>query len=469
MAIYGGAAVFGFDFHFVVVFFVLTGVLLLVTGLVLFVPSPRKKVKNKLTEDTSDQKKKLSKLCLAGFILSTLFPILLALNYFCSMLTHSVIVGLVLDRLLILLPAAGMIISIIGLISLRKKDRAGRKFGIAGIVLPCAYAVICILMIIGIIVILIVQNGRTVSKQQNREVYGMRNVGSRVNTEYDVSQYMIPEGFDIGAGINTSEAELKEYAESKLQTIDSSSDKSVRGKFQKSDFVIIRSDRLVEWLSDNNLNNFGYRNGKTTLAYDYTWEFAATGTYTLDVYKDPSGKFIIITNCGDHKVIAEFFEGIGKAVPTEKTEESEEPEETLDPETRRKYEQLEFLKNNIKHDMSLHDIVGVFEKACEQTAGKDKLIFEYGFGRYGVHSMRRLDEYFGFCLTRECKAEDGKTYQIHVDVFYGPTVKSRSFQKTQLNNNDVDGDFFEYIRNSDAYKYAQTAQIYNIEIYMTEI
>ena len=89
----------------------------------------------------------------------------------------------------------------------------------------------------------------------------------------------------------------------------------------KSDFVIVRSDRLVEWLSDNNLNNFGYRNGKTTLAYDYTWEFAATGTYTLDVYKDPSDRFIIITNCGDQKVIAEFFEGIGKAVPTEAAEE----------------------------------------------------------------------------------------------------------------------------------------------------
>lgn len=458
---------FGFDFHFVVVFFVLTGVLLLVTGLVLFVPSPRKKAKNILTEDTSDQKKKLSKLCLAGFILSALFPILLALNYFCSMLLHSVIVGLVLDRLLILLPAAGMIISIIGLISLRKKYRAGRKFGIAGIILPCAYAVIFVLMIIGIIVTLTVQNNRTVRKQQNREIYGMVNDGRQVNNEYDVSQYKIPEGYDLKSlSVSVSEAELKEYAESKLQTIDSLSDKSARGKFQKSDFVIVRSDRFKEWLNANNLNNLKYSNGYAILEYDYTWEFAATGFYTIDVYRDPSDKFIIITGCGDHKVIAEFFEGIGKAVPTETTEE---PEETEDPVTRRKYEQLEFLKENINKDMSLQEIVGVFEKTCEQSAGKDKIIFEYGFGRYDVRSMSNLSEYFGFCLTREYKAEDGKTYQIHVDVFYGPTVKSRSFQKTQLTNNDVDGDFFEYIRNSDAYKYAQTAQIYSIQIYMVEI
>lgn len=322
LAIYGGAAVFGFDFHFVVVFFVLTGVLLLVTGLILFVPSPRKKANNKLTGDTSEQKKKLSKTCLAGFILSALFPILLALNYFGSMLVHSVIVGLVLDRLMFLFPAAGMIISIIGLISLRKKDRTGRKFGIAGIVLPNAYVAIIVLMIIGNIVILIVHNSRTVRMQQNREIYGMVNDGRQVNNEYDVSQYKIPEGYDLKSlSVSVSEAELKEYAESKLQTIDSLSDKSARGKFQKSDFVIVRSDRFKEWLNENNLNNLKYSNGYAILEYDYTWEFAATGFYTIDVYKDPSDRFIIITNCGDQKVIAEFFEGIGKAVPTEAAEE----------------------------------------------------------------------------------------------------------------------------------------------------
>ena len=473
LAIHGGAAVSDVDYHFVVVFFVLTGVLLFVTGLILFVPSAGRKAKNKRAGEIPEQKKKLSKLCLAGFIIAALYPLLLAFDYF-GLMSLAFKFGIRLnfdrtwlDRAEFFVPFIAVILSIAGLITAGRKGKAGKKFGVAGIVLPNAYVAIIVLMIIGNIVILIVHNSRTVRIQEKREVFTMRNVGAPANTEYDVSRYSVPEGYDLKSmNTSVSEAELKEYAESKLQTIDSSSDKSVRGKFQKSDFVIIRSDRLVEWLSDNNLNNFGYRNGKTTLAYDYTWEFAATGTYTLDVYKDPSGKFIIITNCGDHKVIAEFFEGIGKAVPTEKTEESEE---TLDPETRRKYEQLEFLKNNIKHDMSLHDIVGVFEKACEQTAGKDKLIFEYGFGRYGVHSMRRLDEYFGFCLTRGCKAEDGKTYQIHVDVFYGPTVKSRSFQKTQLNNNDVDGDFFEYIRNSDAYKYAQTAQIYSIQIYMIEI
>ena len=56
-----------------------------------------------------------------------------------------------------------------------------------------------------------------------------------------------------------------------------------------------------------------------------------------------------------------------------------------------------------------------------------------------------------------------------MDVLYGLTVKSRSFKKTQLTNNEVDGDFVEYIRNSDAYKYAQTAKIYEIQIHMNEI
>lgn len=472
LAIYGGAALSDLDFHFVVVFFVLTGVLLLVTGLILFVPSARRKAKNKRAGEIPEQKKKMSKLCLAGFIIAALYPLLLAFDYFGLMLLAFKF-GIRLnfdrtwlDRAEFFVPFIAVILSIAGVITAGRKGKAGKKFGVAGIVLPNAYVAIIVLMIIGNIVILIVHNSRTVRIQEKREVFTMRNVGAPANTEYDVSRYSVPEGYDLKSmNTSVSEAELKEYAESKLQTIDSSSDKSVRGKFQKSDFVIVRSDRLVEWLSDNNLNNFGYRNGKTTLAYDYTWEFAATGTYTLDVYKDPSDRFIIITNCGDQKVIAEFFEGIGKAVPTEKPEESEEPKETADPEARRKYEQLEFLKDNINSDMSLHDIVDVFEKTCKQSAGKDKIIFKYGVDRFNG----RMDEHFGFCLTREYKAEDGKTYQIHVDVLYGLTVKSRSFKKTQLTNNEVDGDFFEYIRNSDAYKYAQTAKIYEIQIHMNEI
>ena len=46
LAIHGGAAVSDVDYHFVVVFFVLTGVLLFVTGLILFVPSAGRKAKN---------------------------------------------------------------------------------------------------------------------------------------------------------------------------------------------------------------------------------------------------------------------------------------------------------------------------------------------------------------------------------------------------------------------------------------
>ena len=38
--------------------------------------------------------------------------------------------------------------------------------------------------------------------------------------------------------------------------------------------------------------------------------FGKSYKVTLDLYKDPSGKFIIVTNCRDHKALDEFFKGV---------------------------------------------------------------------------------------------------------------------------------------------------------------
>lgn len=459
------------SFHIAVIYFALTAVLLLITGLILFVPAIRRNSEMKGAGEIPE-KKKLSKMCLAGFIIAALYPLLLAFDHFGLWLIGSAtgMTWLYYDRSWLslaefLMPLTGIILSIIGIITSGKNGRSGRKLGIAGIVLPVGYVAIVILIVIGNIIILLVHNGNSVRTQKNREVYGMRYVGRTENTEYDVSQYRVPEGFDIGAsGINTSEAELKTYAESKLKIIDFLNDRSAKGKFQESDFLIVRSDRLNEWLKVNNLRGFEYRNGRAQLTYDYSWEFAATGYYSLDVYKDPSGKFIIITNCGDQKIIAEFFVGIGEAVPTETVEE-----ETEETESKKSNDPEDFLENNINRDMPLIEIINVFEKMC-QPLGKDTVIFRYGNGRLDVYdTSNRSSEYFYFSLAREYQAENGKTYQLRVEVLYGLTAMSRSFENTQLTDRDVNGDIFEYIRNSDAYKYAKTDKIRKILIYKTEI
>ena len=63
------------------------------------------------------------------------------------------------------------------------------------------------------------------------------------------------------------------------------------------------------WDEEEPIGSLSYRpDGYAHISYEYEWEFSATHPCTLDMYKDPSEKFIIITNCGDYKVISEFFE-----------------------------------------------------------------------------------------------------------------------------------------------------------------
>ena len=308
------------DFHVVVIFFVLTGLLLLGTGLLLFLPSKKQAEEKKSSEDLPEQKK-ISKLCLTGLIISASYPLVLALDYFGPWNNFYSWDRVWWNRAEILMPVIGIILSIAGLVKTRKKGLNGRKFALAGLLLPLGYLSIVLLIIFATVIGLIVTSGSKYSAYKDSEISDMGSVGSTVNWEYDVSMYRIPAGFDTGVfkDKKTSEAELHTYAESKLQTIEYVNDKSAKGQFQGCPFIIVRSDCLNKWLKANKLGGFSYttREEYATLNYEVPWEFAASYVNALAVYKDPSDEYIIITNCGDYKVIAEFFEGIGNPVPTE--------------------------------------------------------------------------------------------------------------------------------------------------------
>ena len=98
----------------------------------------------------SEQKRKISGLCLTGFILSIMSPVLLICMNSWSFLTEIEAVYWVLLGVAILSPLAGLILSITGLATARKKGRKGKGFGIAGIILTGTYAVI--VLIIGLVV-----------------------------------------------------------------------------------------------------------------------------------------------------------------------------------------------------------------------------------------------------------------------------------------------------------------------------
>lgn len=109
----------------------------------------------------SGQKKELSKLCLTGFILSILFPISMA---FLSMHFHRTL-GWILLAFTLAMPLAGFILSIVGIVTAKKKNKKGKGFGVVGIVLPSIYAVIgVILILLGAAFLSLIKGGETDKK-----------------------------------------------------------------------------------------------------------------------------------------------------------------------------------------------------------------------------------------------------------------------------------------------------------------
>jgi len=243
----------------------------------------------------SEQRKEFSKLCLAGFIISIL-PVLL--------LPLSIMFGSAVLYTFLVFPLAGFIVSIIGLVSAKKNGRTGEVFGILGIVFPSVGAVF-----LAVSFLILYALGSDNRAMRNGEMYSMGRVSEVVNADYDVSGYRIPEGYDLNSlNINVSETDLKTYAGSKLETISSESDMSIKGTYKDYDFLIVRSDRFYDWLANNNAQGFHYSPGDDYIYHGEEGREWMIMFAPLAIYKDPSDKYIIITNCNDYKVIAEFFD-----------------------------------------------------------------------------------------------------------------------------------------------------------------
>ena len=127
----------------------------------------------------------------------------------------------------------------------------------------------------------------------------------------------------------------------------------------------------------------------------------------------------------------------------------------------RKDDHISFLKKNINDKMSLSEIVDVFEKMCARPIDNDMLLFETGTYEFSEET------YFFFNLVRQFPNEDEEYYQIHVDIMYKPDSGNQGFQAAVWNE-DIEGDFFDYIRSSKAVEYSSSAKIEKINIFMDE-
>ena len=123
-----------------------------------------------------------------------------------------------------------------------------------------------------------------------------------------------------------------------------------------------------------------------------------------------------------------------------------------------------YLKNKITNDTPLSDIVDVFEEMCQIPLDKDWLLFETGTYTFSGKPQ------FYFSLVRQFPHEDEENdeyYQIHVNVLYPPTETNQIYNDATWSM-EIEGNIFEYIRESNVFNDIKNDKYASIDIYMDE-
>lgn len=120
--------------------------------------------------------------------------------------------------------------------------------------------------------------------------------------------------------------------------------------------------------------------------------------------------------------------------------------------------------NNAIHDgMALEEMIDAFSQMCQTSVGEpDDLLFETGTYSFTGESL------FYFSLVRQFKFMSGDEYvQLHLDVLYTPgLVTSPLFDTTW--DSQVDGDFFEMVKSSRAYKVVKDMTPVQVNVWIDE-
>ena len=123
---------------------------------------------------------------------------------------------------------------------------------------------------------------------------------------------------------------------------------------------------------------------------------------------------------------------------------------------------LEFLKDRITDKMPLEDMVEIFEDLCSVPIEDEMILFETG--TYSAISNKAL---FQLSLVRQAPNEDEEFYQVHLDIFYEASRENQIFSESTWDE-DLEENFFDYIRNSEVFAYAKDQKYLSVKMYLEE-
>ncbi len=118
------------------------------------------------------------------------------------------------------------------------------------------------------------------------------------------------------------------------------------------------------------------------------------------------------------------------------------------------------LISNVKQEMNLSDLVNVFEQMCSIPVAVESDMLLYETGTYTFSGEPK----FYFSLTRQFSDDcEGDFRQLHLNILYEPSKWTNKF-KDAVWDEEIDGDFFDYVRNSQAYRALINVKVGKIEV-----
>ena len=123
---------------------------------------------------------------------------------------------------------------------------------------------------------------------------------------------------------------------------------------------------------------------------------------------------------------------------------------------------LKFLRERITDKMPLEDMVAIFEDLCREPFDDEMILFEVG--TFTNVSDKPL---FQLSLVRQVPGEDEEYYQLHLDIFYEASRENQIFSESTWDE-DLEENFFDYIRNSEVFAYAKDQKYLSVKMYLEE-
>lgn len=160
-----------------------------------------------------------------------------------------------------------------------------------------------------------------------------------------------------------------------------------------------------------------------------------------------------------------IVDDLPEADPEEAGRAIEENEREI-AESREKLQQLlvyRTLRNSVTEGMTLDQLIDAFQKMCELPVGDpDNLLFETGTYHFTGEKM------FHFSLVRQFQFLDEDEYvQLHLEALYTPGIRTFGLRNVSWDAR-IEGDFFEYVKNSPACHAVKELPIAKIEVWIDE-